>query len=92
MSPRQARYSKEEHAQRGNEIYERVVRPEIDEAVQHGRIAAIDIESEAFELGDSILAASQKLLDQHPDAQVWFVRIGYDHVHHFGLHALSNIG
>jgi hypothetical protein len=31
MIVRQPRYSKEEHAQRGSEIYERQVRPQVEE-------------------------------------------------------------
>ena len=43
MPARQPRYSKEEHAQRGAEIYERQVRQQV-EAANPGKIVAIDIE------------------------------------------------
>jgi hypothetical protein len=38
--PRQPRYSKEEFAQRGNEIYETQIRSQV-EAENHGKIVAI---------------------------------------------------
>jgi hypothetical protein len=92
MANRQPRYTKEEHARLGNAIYERSVKTAIDEEVEYGRIVAIDIDSEAFELADDVLAASEKLIERHPDAQTWFVRVGHPSVHHFGPHTLSNIG
>jgi hypothetical protein len=73
MSVRQPRYSKEEFARRGDEIYESQVRPQIEES-NHGKIVAIDIETGAFEIADDLLAASKQLSARVPDAQTWFVR------------------
>ncbi|MDQ3813606.1 MAG: hypothetical protein M3347_06610 [Armatimonadota bacterium] len=83
MEVKQRRYSKEEFARRGNEIYERSVRPQVEEGNQ-GKIVAIDIETGAFEVADDVLTASDRLLARHPDAQTWFVRIGQRGVHRFG--------
>lgn len=47
MSPQQPRYSAEEIAQRGDEIYEREVRARV-EAGNHGKVVAIDIETGAY--------------------------------------------
>ena len=41
MPVRQPRYSKEEHARRGNEIYEQQVRRQVERG-NEGKIAAID--------------------------------------------------
>jgi hypothetical protein len=76
MTPRQPRYEMEEYARRGTEIYERQVRPKV-EAGNRGRIVAIDIDSDDFELADDTLTASTKLLERRQDAQIWCVRIGY---------------
>ena len=76
MTVRRPRYSKEEFARRGNEIYERQVRSQVEEG-NMGRIAAIDIETGAFEVAEDTLTASDLLLARHPDAQIWFVRIGH---------------
>ncbi len=49
MSVRQPRYSKEEFARRGDEIYAAQVRPQVEQD-NHGKIVAIDIETGAFEV------------------------------------------
>lgn len=81
--PAELRYSKEEFARRGNEIYETQIRPQI-EAGHHGKIVAIDIETGAFELADDTITASDRLLERLPDAQIWRVRIGHKAVHRYG--------
>ena len=85
---RKPRYSKEEFARRGGELYESQVRPKV-EAGNHGKIVAIDIETGAFEVADDIVTASEHLLSQYPDAQTWFVRIGHPAVYHFGARSLN---
>jgi hypothetical protein len=47
MSARQPRYSKEEFARRGDEIYELQVRPRV-EADHQGKIVAIDLETQIW--------------------------------------------
>lgn len=88
MTVRQPRYSKEEFARRGDEIYESQVRPQV-EAGNHGKIVAIDIESGSFEMADDILTATDRLFQRLPNAQPWIVRIGYRAVHRFGARSLS---
>jgi hypothetical protein len=85
MTILQPRYSKEEYARRGTEIYERDILPVVG-AENRGRIVAIDIESGAYELADDTLNASDQLFARVPDAQIWFVRIGYPAVHRIGPH------
>jgi hypothetical protein len=84
MTVNQLRYSKEEFARHGNEIYETQVRPQVEEG-NHGKIVAIDIETGAFELANDTMTASDRLLERYPDAQIWRIRIGYKGVHRFGL-------
>lgn len=83
MIAQQPRYSREEHARRGNEIYEQQVRPLV-EAGNRGKIVAIDIETSAFEVAEDTLTAADRLLARCPNAQIWFVRIGHHAVHRFG--------
>ncbi|MGV0025098.1 hypothetical protein [Phormidesmis priestleyi] len=87
MIVRQPRYSKEEFAQRGDEIYESQVRSQVEEG-NHGKIVAIDIETGAFEVADEILPATDRLFERLPDAQPWIVRIGHRAVHRFGSRSL----
>jgi len=68
MTVRQPRYSKEEFAQRGDEIYKSQVRPKV-EAGNHGKIVAIDIETGAFEVTDTPMVAVDRLYERKPDTQ-----------------------
>jgi hypothetical protein len=85
---RQPRYSKAEFAQRGNAIYQTVVRSQV-ETGNDGKIVAIDIETSAFEVANDVVNASEQLLARLPDAQIWFVRIGHQAVYHFGARSLQ---
>jgi hypothetical protein len=80
------RYSKEEFSQRGNALYESQIRSQV-EAGNHGKIVAIDIESGDFEVDEDTLVASDRLLERHPDAQTWFIRIGHRAVHRLFWHS-----
>ena len=85
---RQPRYSKEEFARRGNEIYETQVRQQVEEG-NYGKIVAIDIETGAFEVADDTIAATDSLYDRVPDAQPWVIRIGHRTVYRFGSRSLK---
>jgi hypothetical protein len=87
MAVRQPRYSKEEFARRGDEIYESQVRPQVEEG-NHGKIVAIDIETGAFEVAEDLVTAAKHLSARVPDAQTWFVRVGHPAVDHFGARSL----
>lgn len=88
MTVRQPRHSKEEFAQRGNKLYETQVRSEVEEG-NLGKIVAIDIETGAFEVADTAIAATDQLYDRYPDAQPWVIRIGYQAVYRFGSRSLK---
>jgi hypothetical protein len=88
MAVRQRRYSKEEIARRGQELYEAGIRQQV-EAGNEGRIVAIDIETGAFEVDDNVIPATNRLFEQYPDAQPWIVRIGHLAVYHFGTRSLA---
>jgi hypothetical protein len=87
-SPRQPKYSKEEFAQRGNEIYETQIRSQV-EAENHGKIVAIDIDTTAYEIAEDSLTAAKQLIKRYPNAQIYGLRIGHRGVHSFGFHATS---
>jgi hypothetical protein len=83
MSAQQPRYSAEETARRGDDIYERSIRPQV-EATHYGKVVAIDSETGAYTVDDTALAAARRLRAQHPDAAVWFVRVGHRALHRIG--------
>lgn len=77
-----------ELAERGEEIFERVVRPQLRKRseVDDRDYVAIDVDSEDFEVNSSQRAAANRLLERHPEAQgrIWFRRVGSRITHHFG--------
>jgi hypothetical protein len=87
MIVRQPRYSKEEFARLGDEIYDSQVRPQV-EAGNHGKIVAINIETGAFEVADTPMTAVDRLYEREPDAQPWVIRIGHRAVFRFGSRSL----
>ena len=84
----QPRYSREEFARRGDDIYERELRPLLD-TENEGKFVAIDIETGAHEIDANELAASDRLLARIPNAQIWLRRIGSHYAHRFGFHPQS---
>jgi peptide subunit release factor RF-3 len=88
MAVRQPRYSKEEFARRGTEIYESQVRSQVEEG-NHGKIVAIDIETGTFEVADDTITATDSLYERVPDAQPWVIRIGHRTVYRFGSRSLK---
>jgi hypothetical protein len=83
MASTKRRYSKEDFARRGDEIYETQVRPHLM-VEDEGKFAAIDIESGAYELDVDELEACDKLNARVPEAQIWLVRVGSRYLHRFG--------
>lgn len=77
------RYSPEETARRGQEIYEHAIRPHLESA-HLGEFAAVDIETGYYELDQDDFTATEKLLAQQPNAQIWLVRIGHASTYRIG--------
>ena len=88
MTELQPRYSKEEFARRGDEIYERDIRPIVENG-NEGKYVAIDIESGDYEMGADEIVASDRLLARKPDAQTWLIQIGAPTARRFGGRSLS---
>jgi hypothetical protein len=88
MTGLQPRYSKEEFARRGDEIYECDIRPIVEKG-NEGKYVAIDIESGAYEMDADEIAASDRLLARKPNAQIWLIQIGASTARRFGGRSLS---
>lgn len=73
-------------AERADEIFERVIRPQVDVEKDSHKYVAIDLESEDFEVDANQSAAANRLIERHPEAQgrIWFRRVGSRFAHHFG--------
>ena len=85
------RRTAEEAGRLGDEIYERDIRPQVEEA-HHGKIVAIDVDSGDYVIDDNALAASERLLAQNPGADIWCVKVGYRALRSFGAGSLWRTG
>jgi hypothetical protein len=88
MAVRQRRYSKEELARRGQQLYESGIRQQV-EVGNEGKIVAIDIETGDFEVDETVMGATDRLFERQPDAQPWTIRVGHSAVYHFGSRSLK---
>lgn len=80
MGTRADTYPPDAILDRGKNIYDRLIKPTL-EMNNVGRLVAIDVDSEAFEIGDSSVEATQRLLVRQPEAWVAVMRIGGGPVH-----------
>jgi hypothetical protein len=83
MASTKRRYSKEEFAHRGDAMYESAVRPHL-KPNDHGKFAAIDIETGQYEIDADELAACNRLEKRVSSPQTWLVRIGSRYLVRFG--------
>ena len=83
MSVRKPRYPLEEFARRGDEIYERDIRTQV-EPEHNEKIVAIDIDTGAWELDPDEDTAADRLEARLPDAQIWVIRVGSRYLRRFG--------
>lgn len=83
QTKRGPRYSKEEFARRGEEIFEKVVRPQL-QGKNPLHFLAIDIETGAFEVDADEMRACDRLEERVPDAQIWLRRVGSKSARRFG--------
>jgi hypothetical protein len=79
-----SRFSGEEIAQRGEDIYEKSIRPQVETGENIGKLLSIDIETGDYEIGEDLVEISQRLQRKHPDAAIWAKRIGYNAVYSLG--------
>jgi hypothetical protein len=85
MQPKQRRYSKEESAKRGEEIFERDIRPQLQGA-NDTDFVLIDIETGDYEVDADEMAAGDRLEARRPNAHVFMRRVGSRFAYHFGGH------
>lgn len=86
-----ARRPRGETARLGKENYERDIR-HLVETDHQGEVVAIDVDSGSYALGKNAIVASECLRDQHPDAQVWLMRVHHRTLYRFGGSSLRRAG
>lgn len=78
------RYSGEEIAKKGEEIYNLKLKPQAETEQNIGKIISIDIETGDYEIDSDPLVTGRRLLSAHPDAAIYGKRIGYNAVYAIG--------
>jgi hypothetical protein len=78
------RLSNREIARRGQMLYDRAIRTQVETREQIGNIIAIDITTRNYEIDDNLLEACDRLKSQFPDAIIWAERIGFNAVYAVG--------
>ena len=75
-----------DRAEQGNEIFERVVRPEVDVQEDAQKFVVIDVETEDFEIDTNARAAFDRLIERRPEARgrMWLRRVESRYAYHFG--------
>jgi hypothetical protein len=89
MAQTKRRYTNEEIARRGDEIYDSTVQPKLKKK-DIDRFVAIDVETGEFEIGDTEMEAYDRLHARVPNAQTWLRRAGRRYLHTFGGRELSD--
>jgi len=82
-SHREPRYSNEELARRGEEIYERDILPKVG-AEDQGKVVVIEVDTGDFEIDKDEVAAGERLRARHPESLFWFRRVGSLYLYRFG--------
>ena len=77
-------YSHGRIAARGEEIYQQQLCEEV-EPKHKGKFLTIDIETGNYEIDTDEVASSMRLLEKHPDAVMYCLRIGFPAAHRIGL-------
>ena len=71
-------------AARGEEIYQQQLREKV-EAKHQGKFLTIDIETGDYEIDADEVASAMRLLEKHPEAALYCLRIGFPAAHCIGF-------
>jgi len=81
----QPRYSKDEFAKRGDDIYSQKIQSHL-KVDNERKYVVIDIETGEYEIDADELVATDRLLARFPCAQIWVTQVGSRYARHFGAH------
>lgn len=71
-------------ARRGQDLYNRSIRTQVETRENLGKIIAIDLDTSNYEIDDNLLEVIDRLQSQFPDATIWAERIGFNAVYAVG--------
>jgi hypothetical protein len=83
--------SDEKFARRGNALFDEHVRPHVDVDAEAHKFVAIDIETGKYELDESDVEATDRLIEREPEAEgrIWLRRVGSPEAYHFGSYSIG---
>ncbi len=81
---RDGTYTTAEVIRLGREIYEREVRAQV-EASHDGEFVVVDVTTEAWEVDEDDVAASERVLANNSDAVLFFARVGRRAAYRLGV-------
>ena len=91
-TPARQRRPREETARLGKELYERDIRPQVEDD-HHGEVVAIDVDSGSWTVANGEIAAVDRLRELRPGAvNVLCERVGYRALRSFGARSLRRTG
>ena len=77
------RYTSDEIVRRGQELYEREIRAEV-ETDNKGKFLVLDIETGEYEVDENELVALTRTKGKNPDAALYILRVGYSTAYRLG--------
>ena len=80
MATATAQITRDEIVQRGEDIYERDIRPLV-EVGNEGRVVAIDVISGEYEMAEDALTSIGQLRARLPGAAIFVLRVGHPGLH-----------
>lgn len=86
-----SRYTKEEIARRGREIYERDIRSGVEHD-HDGRFLVVDITNGHYEIADDELTAFERAGEKNPGGSFFLLRVGRRAAHRLGGRQFSSAG
>ncbi|CAD5925277.1 hypothetical protein PCC7805_00937 [Planktothrix agardhii] len=69
---------------RGKELYENVIRAQVETPENIGKIISINVETGEYEIGEDLVVTSGKLQAKQANAIIWAERIGFNAVYAVG--------
>ena len=69
---------------RGKELYENVIRTQVETPENIGKIISINVETGEYEIGEDLVVTSGKLQAKQANARIWAERIGFNAVYAVG--------
>jgi len=83
--------SREEVAQRAEQLYESKIRQEVEVEENIGKMVIIDIETGDYRVDANGLRAADFLSEKHPNARLFGIKIGYNVAAAFGGGVMERI-